>query len=221
MSLPTGQILSTFHICVTPPSSSATFEDHINTPLNDASLPMPLPSITSHDSFPTTPTNGSHVTGLSSLDSPTIVSNSPTDPPTPPLVPFKHTMTTRCKSGIRKSNPKYANLHNLSTIFKEPTTVCFTLNHPSWSQAMHNELLALHTNNTWTLIPCEPYMHVVGCKCIIKIKLNSNGTLDHLKAHVIAKGFHLEDGVNYHEIFSLVVKPSTIWIVIALALISH
>ncbi|KAF5459014.1 hypothetical protein F2P56_023005, partial [Juglans regia] len=86
---------------------------------------------------------------------------------------------------------------------------------------MLDELKALQDNNTWTLVPRESSMDVIGCKWIFKTKLNADGTFDRLKAHLVAKGFHQIAIINYHETFSPVIQPSTIQTVITIALINH
>ncbi|KAF5481250.1 hypothetical protein F2P56_001918 [Juglans regia] len=86
---------------------------------------------------------------------------------------------------------------------------------------MFDELKALYANNTWTLVPRESSMDVIGCKWIFKTKLNADGTLDRLKARLVAKGFHQIAGINYHEAFSPVIRPSTIRTIITIALIKH
>ena len=48
-----------------------------------------------------------------------------------------------------------------------------------------------------------------------------DGTLDRLKARVVTKGYHQIDGVEYTETFSPIIKPSTIQMVISLALVQH
>ena len=84
---------------------------------------------------------------------------------------------------------------------------------------MIEELDALHKNQTWTLVPREPHMNVVGSKWVFKAKLNANGTLDRLKARLVAKGYHQVDGIDYTETFSPVIKPGTIRLVLSLALV--
>jgi hypothetical protein len=82
---------------------------------------------------------------------------------------------------------------------------------------MTEELTALHQNQTWILVPRTPDMHVIGSKWVLKTKLKPDGSLDRLKARVVAKGFHQIDGIDFTETFSPVVKPSTIRMVITIA----
>ena len=64
-------------------------------------------------------------------------------------------------------------------------------------------------------------MHVIGCKWVLKPKLKPDGSLDRLKARLIAKGYHQIDGVDYTETFLPVIKPGTIRLVLSLALVRH
>ena len=82
-------------------------------------------------------------------------------------------------------------------------------------------MIALHHNQTWVLIPRQPKMHVIGSKWVLKPKLKSYGTLDRLKAQLVAKGYHQIDGIDYIDTFFPVIKPSTIRLVLSLALVHH
>ena len=62
-------------------------------------------------------------------------------------------------------------------------------------------------------------MHVIGSKWVFKPKLKPDGSLDRLKACVVAKGYHQVDGLDYIETFSPVIKPGTIRMVITIALV--
>ncbi|XP_040998129.1 uncharacterized protein LOC121244162 [Juglans microcarpa x Juglans regia] len=64
-------------------------------------------------------------------------------------------------------------------------------------------------------------MDVIGCKWVFKTKIKDDGTLERLKARLVAKVFHQIDGVNYTETFSLVIKPCTIWIMLSLTLVHN
>lgn len=50
------------------------------------------------------------------------------------------------------------------------------------------------------------------------VKENPDGTINKFKARLVAKGFHQQEGFDFHEVFSLVVKPVTIRIILTLAL---
>ncbi|KAJ6980846.1 hypothetical protein NC653_024262 [Populus alba x Populus x berolinensis] len=86
---------------------------------------------------------------------------------------------------------------------------------------MEEELASLHQNQTWSLVPCNPLMNGIGSKCVFKTKLKPDGSLDRLKAPIVAQGFHQIDGVDYTETFSLVVKPGTIRMIITIGLVKH
>ncbi|RVW62417.1 putative mitochondrial protein [Vitis vinifera] len=121
-------------------------------------------------------------------------------------------MITRSQRGIIKPNPKYAltSTTNSTSIPREPHNIRAALAHPGWKAAMDEELQALHTNKTWVLVPRTSDMHVIGSKWVFKPKLKPDGSLDRLKARVVAKGYHQVDGLDYTETFSPVIKPGTI-----------
>lgn len=99
----------------------------------------------------------------------------------------------------------------------EPTSFTVANKSPEWRVAMAHELNALAQNNTWILVPPPPNQHVVGCKWIYKVKRKADGSIERHKARIVAKGFTQEVGIDYHETFSPVVKPTTIRVVLSLA----
>jgi hypothetical protein len=84
---------------------------------------------------------------------------------------------------------------------------------------MKEEFVDLQLNQTWTLFPRTSNLHIIGSKWVFKTKLKPEGSLDRLKAHVVAKGYHQIDGIDYIETFSPVVKLGTIQMIINTALI--
>ena len=90
--------------------------------------------------------------------------------------------------------------------------------HPNWQAAMKTEYDALLTNSTWTLVPKPVNKRITSCKWIYKLKLKVDGSIDHFKACLVAKGFNQTYGIDYFETFCPVVKPTTIRIVLSLAI---
>ncbi|KAI5314025.1 hypothetical protein L3X38_043201 [Prunus dulcis] len=117
-------------------------------------------------------------------------------------------------------NPKYTIPHALLTeadTQHEPTCFCDANKQHHWRVAMTEELNALIKNGTWSLVPYDPSMNVVGCKWVFRVKRKADGTIDRHKARLVAKGFHQQEGVDYTETFSPVVKATTIHTVLSLA----
>lgn len=52
------------------------------------------------------------------------------------------------------------------------------------------EFDALQHNGTWTLVPIQPYMNIVGCKWVYKLKYTADGTIDRYKVRLVIKGYH-------------------------------
>lgn len=121
-------------------------------------------------------------------------------------------MLTRSKTG--KSKPKAYMVHTES----EPTSTKQTLNKPEWAMAMRNESNALQANITWTLITLPRDRKVVGCMRVFKIKENAHETIQKHKVGLVAKGFHQEHGCDYTETLSPMVNPTTIRVILTLAI---
>ena len=84
---------------------------------------------------------------------------------------------------------------------------------------MSEEFDAHVRNGTWELAPLNSVQNIVGCKWIFRIKRIPDGSMDRYKAWLVAKGFHQRPGLDYHDTFSPVVKPTTVRLVLSLSLL--
>lgn len=129
--------------------------------------------------------------------------------PPPPQAP-PHRMTTHGMAGIFKPR--------VLTATREPTSVRAALSSPEWREAMSTEYKALLANHTWDLVDLPPGRRPIDCKWVFRIKQNPNGTVNCYKARLVAKGFQQKAGFDFREMFSPVVKPVTVRLVLSIAL---
>lgn len=62
-------------------------------------------------------------------------------------------------------------------------------------------------------------MNVIGCKWVYIAKLTVDGSLERLKARLVAKGFNQVDGIDFSEMFSPVIKPASICLVLIMEVV--
>ena len=74
----------------------------------------------------------------------------------------------------------------------------------------------MQKNGTWLLVPPRLDINILPNKWVFKIKRKSYGSIDRYKTCLVANGFHQQEGIDYTETFSPVVKHTTIRIILAL-----
>ncbi|KAH9801638.1 hypothetical protein KPL71_001098 [Citrus sinensis] len=81
----------------------------------------------------------------------------------------------------------------------------------NWIKAMEEEMDSLNKNKTWTLVQDPGNRRLVSCKWIFKRKEGIPGAeASRFKARLVARGFTQKEGVDFTEVFSPVVKHSSI-----------
>jgi hypothetical protein len=85
-----------------------------------------------------------------------------------------------------------------------------------WKEAMKEEMDALERNGTWDLVELPKDRKIVGCKWVYKLKKGVDDKVERYKARLVEKGYSQKEGIDFHEIFSPVVKLVSIRVVLAL-----
>ena len=80
----------------------------------------------------------------------------------------------------------------------------------TWLQAMRSEMVSIQHNQTWELDELPTGRKPLPYKWVFRYKYVSNSEKPKYKARLVAKGFKQEYGVDYDEIFSLVVKITSL-----------
>ncbi|KAL3846133.1 hypothetical protein ACJIZ3_003536 [Penstemon smallii] len=85
-----------------------------------------------------------------------------------------------------------------------------------WMTAMQEEIEALHKNKTWDLVPLPQGRKAIGNKWVYKIKRDGNDQVERYRARLVVKGFAQKEGIDFNEIFSPVVRLTTVRVVLAM-----
>ena len=99
----------------------------------------------------------------------------------------------------------------------EPKSFKEAMNSSGWREAMQKEISALEDNRTWVMTDLPPGKKALGCKWVYRIKYNSDGSVERLKARLVILGNHQVEGIDYHETFAPVAKMVTVRTFLAVA----
>lgn len=84
-----------------------------------------------------------------------------------------------------------------------------------WENAMKEEMSSLKKNKTWVLVKLPQNKRALQNKWVFRVKEEHDGSKRY-KARLVVKGFQQKKGVDYDEIFSPVVKMTTIRLVLSI-----
>ena len=85
-----------------------------------------------------------------------------------------------------------------------------------WELAMQSQMDSVNKNYTWDLVSLPSEKHVLPCKWVFKMKIIGDA-MSKYKVQLVAKGFKQEKGVDFDEIFSLVMRMITLCVLGLLA----
>ncbi|CAL8161902.1 unnamed protein product [Prunus armeniaca] len=192
---------SPFVIPVDESNNSSTIHmDHHNSALLALPQPVSFP-LTLPIAFASTEPDSSVTAHPSPLLEPTCHSTRPTRPP-----------IWRCDYKVsydmlHTQVPLSDSMPNSMKGQIELTSYDQAAHDPNWQQAMTAEITALEQNNM------DPHVY--------KIKHHSDNTIEHYKARLVSKGYTQQEGLDYHETFSLTAKLVTIQCLLAIAAPRH
>ena len=146
------------------------------------------------------------------LDDDSKHTNQPTeliDEHEPNTTVLKRSGRARRPTKFYQSGLNYANYTDAGepTSYEEATPAP---NAKPWLQAMKSEMDSIHQNQTWELVELPAGRKPLPCKWVFRYKYVSDLNTPKYKARLVAKGFKQEHGVDYDEIFSHVVKMTTL-----------
>ena len=86
-----------------------------------------------------------------------------------------------------------------------------------WKDVKIEEMSSLHKNNTWEQSELPKGKKAIDCKWIFAKQQGSlDGDIVRYKVRLVAKSYTRQEGIDYIEVFSSVVKHSSIRILLTL-----
>nr|GFB14388.1 putative ribonuclease H-like domain-containing protein [Tanacetum cinerariifolium] len=98
---------------------------------------------------------------------------------------------------------------------EESKRVHQALKHPSWIEAIQEELLQFKMQKVWVLVYLPKGKRAIGLKWVFRNKKNERGIVIRNKARLVAQRHTQEEGIDYEEVFALVAKIEAIRLFLA------
>lgn len=84
----------------------------------------------------------------------------------------------------------------------DPVTFHEASKNKVWQKTMEQEMESIEKNQAWNLVELPPDAKMIGAKWVYKTKFDEHGNIDKYKAHLVAKGYAQEFGVDYNEVLA-------------------
>ncbi|RVW19193.1 Retrovirus-related Pol polyprotein from transposon TNT 1-94 [Vitis vinifera] len=90
-------------------------------------------------------------------------------------------------------------------------------NKMKWVDAIQNEMESLHENHSFKLVKLPKGKRALKNRWVYRVKQEEHTSQPRYKARLVVKGFNQKKGIDFDEIFSPIVKMSSIRVVLGLA----
>ncbi|GKC93194.1 retrovirus-related pol polyprotein from transposon TNT 1-94, partial [Tanacetum coccineum] len=97
----------------------------------------------------------------------------------------------------------------------EPKNFNYAVIEDCWFQAMQDEIYEFDRLDVWELVPPLDCAMIIALMWIYKVKLDEYGNVLKNKAHLVVKGYHQEEGLDFEESFAPVARLEAIIIFLA------
>lgn len=98
----------------------------------------------------------------------------------------------------------------------EPRSFAETQHDQAWQVAMREEMDSIEQNGTWSLAKLPHGLRPTRLKWV-KFKKNEMGAMIKHKAHLIAKGYVQQQGINFDEVFVPMARLESVRLLLAVA----
>ena len=109
-------------------------------------------------------------------------------------------MKKALKTEIRAGVPNVADLKRELKLLSTPKSAAEALESPQrkeWIAAINKELQSLRDKDVYEVRKTPPNRKLIPTKLVLKIKLNSDGTIDKYKCRCVALGFLQRAGLDF------------------------
>ena len=72
----------------------------------------------------------------------------------------------------------------------------------------------MRKNQVWDLVDLSLDWKAIGNKWVLNIKRKANGSIENYKARLVARGYTQQEGIDYEETFSLIVRFASICLIL-------
>jgi hypothetical protein len=105
----------------------------------------------------------------------------------------------------------------LTAIGEEPSSAEEALKIEEWRLTMLEEMASIEENKTWTLVNLPQGHHTIGLKWVFKLKCDEDGVIVKHKVRLVIKGYVQQQGIDFNEVFTLIVGMKFVCLVLAMA----